>query len=240
MPRRPPTKPRLPRGRLGSRLLRPLAEAAPTLLDLLDNAAAGDAVAVTAAASQADSGGAADNLAVVALVPLAEAGAGTELLAVPVVKTLTDSGTGAEHLCHDGGPVGAPDCILVADNLAGPLTFLWDDPTAPDANWLAAVDPGAPTGLRVSFPTPTLPPGSGGPLQFQTVVRKVATAPDLPVVVQLWEAGVFVKTLTEATVTSTSGQLVTATLTPADLTSPDGSQVELVVATPDDTYSDGY
>lgn len=194
-----------------------------------------------------DSGQAADALRPVATVPLTESGAGADSLSVatpPVPVTLTDSGTAAEHLCHDGGPAGAPDCILDETNLTGDLTRLWDDPVSPDANWLTALDPTLATDLRVSFPTPATAPGAGGPTVFQTLVRKTGSGPDPTVSVQLWEAGAFVKELATAAVTSTSGQLVTATLTPADLSDSSGAEVELRVRAlqpgDDGLYHDSY
>lgn len=207
-----------------------LAVAAQT--PLRDSGQAADSLQVAQAFSItiADSGQGSDTLLVTATAPLTDVGQGTDSLQVtqpPQAITLTDSATGTEHLCHDGGPAGAPDCILEETNLAGDLTRLWDNPTSPDANWLTALDPTLPTDLRVSFPTPATAPGVGGPTVFQALVRKAGSGPDPDVTIELWEAGVFVKTLTTATVTSPAGQLVTATLTPADLTAPDGSQVEL-------------
>jgi hypothetical protein len=212
---------------------------------LTQPAAAADTLIPAAQTPLADTGTAADTLRPAAATPLADTGTATDALTVAGVgtpKTLTDSGTAAEWLCHNGGPVGAPDCILDVVNLTGVLTDLWDDPTAPDTQWLTAPDPVAPADLRVSFPTPTLAPGSGGPTEFQTWLRKTTAGTDPTVAVELWEAGSFVKELTTAVVSSTAGQLVTATLTPADLTLSDGSQAELRIRTlPDDgLFHDNY
>jgi len=141
-------------------------------------------------------------------------------------------------------PVGAPDAILAATNLTGTVQELWDDPTAPDADFLDPVDPSAATDLRVSFPTPATAPGSGGPVLFQVWVYRTGHAdwptvwptvwPDSPVadptvIVDLWESGAFVAQLASVTVTSTSGQLITGTMNPALLADPFGAGVELRV-----------
>jgi hypothetical protein len=217
---------------------RTAAAAAP----LADAGAATDTRTVAAAAALSDSGAGSDLLRPAASVPLPDAAAAADLLSLPPTeKTLADSGIGSEWLCHDGGPDGAPDCILAVDNLTGPLTHLWDDPEAADADWLTAVDPTLPTDLRVSFPTPDDPPASGGPTVFQAWLRKAGSGPAPEVSVQLWEAGAFVKELTSVAVTSGGGQLVTATLTPTDLAVASGAQVELrLYVAGDGDYHDSY
>lgn len=123
---------------------------------------------------------------------------------------------------------GVPDAIVAALNLSGPVTTLWDDPTAPDAGFLTAVDGSLETNLRVSFPTPVTPPGSGGPKVFRVWVRRTSGSGANPTVyVDLWENGSFRERLTIAVITSTTGQLITGTMNPALLTSANGSAVEL-------------
>jgi hypothetical protein len=123
----------------------------------------------------------------------------------------------------------APDAILASTNLTGNLEDLWDDPTSPDAVFLTATNPAQATDLRVSFPTPTTPPGSGGPTLFQIYVRRTDSpgANDPTVIVDLWESGSFVTQLTSAVVTSTTGQLIQAPMNPASLSDATGSGVEL-------------
>lgn len=161
---------------------------------------------------------------------------GAGLYEWPLAGISTIETAGAGTLGELAGPENAPDAILAAVNLDGPVVFVQDDPAAPGPEWLTAPVEDAPTWLRVSFPTPSTAPGSGGPTVFQVLVRRpdIVGAADPVVDLELWEAGVFRTLLTSgASVASESGQIVTGTMDPGLLTDPSGADAELVVRSRD-------
>jgi hypothetical protein len=159
--------------------------------------------------------------------------AGTAALSVGGGATLSAAGqtiSGGAATLGLAGPPDAPDAILAAtENLTGPVSALWEPVEAPEETWLTATDPGQPTRLRVSFPTPGIAPGSGGPLRFRVWLRRGPTGDNPTATLDLYEAGTFRATLAAVPITSTTGQLVTADLDPGDLADPSGADVELEI-----------
>jgi hypothetical protein len=128
-----------------------------------------------------------------------------------------------------------PDAILASANLTGAVAVIDEPVDTPDASWLTATVATAATDLRVSFPTPAVPPSVGVGLQtFRLWLRKTAGATDPTVDVELWEAGSFVANLlNDVAITSTTGQLVEVSWNASLLSGGDGAGVECrVVSTP--------
>jgi hypothetical protein len=111
-------------------------------------------------------------------------------------------------------------------------TDIDEDPASPDGNWWTAVNVGLATDARVGFPTPS----TGTPKDVQTFyiwARKTTGTQHPTVDVELWEAGVFVATLLDnVSITSTTGQLLTATFntagSPPSLTNPADVEIRIV------------
>jgi hypothetical protein len=123
-----------------------------------------------------------------------------------------------------------PSSIVEQTALTGAVGLIQDDVDLPDSQWITATSTTAAGRLRVKFPTP---PGNldagDGLQQFRAWVRKTSgSGSSNPVVFfQLYENGVFIKSLASTTVTSGAGQLV-ASLPWATslLTDPTGAQAE--------------
>jgi hypothetical protein len=139
-----------------------------------------------------------------ACAPLMTDGIGTG-----VIAALTGSGTGTS--------VGAPEEFTGSG--AGTIAAL-------TGSGIGVED----TSILVSFDTPSSSPTPGADLQaFRVLVRKTDTA-NPTVDIALYEAGSFVATLVSATsVTSDTGQTVTATWDAALLSDPTGADVECYV-----------
>lgn len=126
-----------------------------------------------------------------------------------------------------------PDAILSQTNLTGTVSAFTDSPSSPDATWLTNNAGGA-TAVRVSFPTPSntlLLPAVLGQV-FKVLVRITSTGTNAVTAdIALYESGSLVSTLaTGLSVTSTTGQIITATLSnPSVLADLNGTNVELAV-----------
>jgi hypothetical protein len=120
------------------------------------------------------------------------------------IAALTGSGTGLRSHASSG---------------TGTISALTGSGTGVEDTW-----------ILVSFATPTTNPTPGTDLQaFRVLVRKTDTA-NPTVDIALYEAGSFVATLVSATsVTSDTGQTVTATWDAALLSDPTGADVECYV-----------
>lgn len=86
------------------------------------------------------------------------------------------------------------------------------------------------TSVLVSFATPTYPPERGADLQsFSVLVRKTGTS-NPTVSIALYEAGSLVtQIITAQTVTSATGEVISATWDAADLADPTGADVECYI-----------
>jgi hypothetical protein len=178
-------------------------------------ATANDATVSTSSATEAPAGVAAVTTATVAAV-------------ITVAPFPTLAAVTASALKED--VEGVPDAILASANLTGAVQTLWDDPTAPDAGFLTAIDTTAGTDVRVSFPTPVTAPGSGGPKAFRIYVRRNASSAANPTITaDIYESGNFRERVVNTVVTSTTGQLLTGTMNPALLVGSNGAGVELRV-----------
>ena len=134
-----------------------------------------------------------------------------------------------------GGSQRLPlDVVVSSTNLTGAtVDNLDDDPDAPDANWATATSV-ADTSIQVGFPTPPGDPTPGADLQeFRVLLRKDAAGGNDPTYdIELWETsgGAPLATLVSgATVSSDTGEVVSATWEASLLGTADGSAVELVV-----------
>jgi hypothetical protein len=122
----------------------------------------------------------------------------------------------------------APDTLITQTNLTGSITDIDDDPDSPDGNWLTADDDGTDTVCLVGFAAPVGALTDGADLQeFKAQVRRSAsggTDPDVDLA--LFESGSLVRTIsTGTTITSDSGQIVTATWNANELAG-DGTNAE--------------
>lgn len=118
--------------------------------------------------------------------------------------------------------------VFALTGLTGAYTNVTDDPSSPDGNWVTTTGSGGT--LRASFPTPSGNPNTGSGLQtFRIWVRKNASAGGTPTVaINLYENGSLVSALTgNVSVTSDTGELVSATWDASLLSNVDGSQVEI-------------
>jgi hypothetical protein len=133
----------------------------------------------------------------------------TDGIGTGTIAALTGSGTGTS--------VGAPEEFTGSG--AGTIAALTGSGTGVEDTW-----------ILVSFATPTTNPTPGTDLQaFRVLVRKTDTA-NPTVDIALYEAGSFVATLVSGTsVTSDTGQTVTATWDAALLSDPTGADVECYV-----------
>ncbi len=126
------------------------------------------------------------------------------------------------------------DAVVSSVNLTGAtVANLEDDPDSPDANWATATTV-ADTELRAGFPTPAAAPATGADLQqFRVLLRKNATGGGDPTYdIELWETGggaALATLISGATLTSDTGEVVSATWDASLLGTADGSAVELRV-----------
>lgn len=124
----------------------------------------------------------------------------------------------------------APDGLLDQTNLSGALTDIDDDPDSPDGLWLTASSNNANSICRVSFPTPTGNPTTGAGLQnFKWWARLTPNGTACTYNVYLYENGTVLNggaAIATGSLTSTSGQLITATWDATLLGTADGSLVE--------------
>jgi hypothetical protein len=124
----------------------------------------------------------------------------------------------------------APDALLVQDNLSGALTDIDEDPDSPDGLWLAAISNNANSVCVVSFPTPTGNPTVGAGLQeFKWWARLTPNGTACDYDIYLRENGTRRNgglPIASGSLTSTSGQLLSATWNASLLGTPDGSLVE--------------
>ncbi|MEE8519568.1 MAG: DUF6531 domain-containing protein [Dehalococcoidia bacterium] len=126
------------------------------------------------------------------------------------------------------------DEVVSATNLTGATVGnLDDDPDADEGDWATATSV-ADTSLRVGFPTPPGDPTAGADLQeFRVLLRKDAAGGNDPTYdLELWEAGGGAPLATLAsgvTLSSDTGEVVSATWDAALLGTADGSAVELVI-----------
>ena len=126
----------------------------------------------------------------------------------------------------------SPDALQVSTNLTGSVAVITDDPNLSFGDWLAATDETLDTVARVSFPSPTGNPTAGpGFQEFKFLARLTASASPCAYSVDLYEDGSLVGNLATGTITSTTGQLITAVWDAADLGTADGSLVEAQITT---------
>jgi hypothetical protein len=127
----------------------------------------------------------------------------------------------------------APSALLEQTNLTGVVGNIQDDPDSPDANWLVATSNSVNTVARAGFGTPTNPPTVGAALQeFRARVRKNSSNSGNPTAqLQLYENGILVASGSSASVTSTTGQVISLTWNASSLGTSDGSLVECRVNT---------
>ncbi len=122
----------------------------------------------------------------------------------------------------------APDALITQTNLTGSITDIDDDPDSPDGNWLTADDDALDTICLVGFAAPVGTLADGADLQeFKAQVRRSASGGNDPDVdLALFESGSLVRTIsTGTTITSDTGQLVTATWNANELAG-DGTNAE--------------
>jgi hypothetical protein len=126
------------------------------------------------------------------------------------------------------------DAVVSSTNLTGAtVENLDDDPDAPDANW-ATKTTVADTSLRVGFPTSPGDPTPGADLQeFRVLLRKDAAGGNDPTYdIELWETGggaPLGTLISGATLSSDTGEVVSAAWDASLLGSADGSAVEVMV-----------
>lgn len=134
----------------------------------------------------------------------------------------------------------SPDALLVQTNLVGTVARIVDDPNDADALWLTATDVAENSVCRVSFQTPTGNPTAGpGFQEFKILARLTATATPCAYSVDLYEDGVLVSTIDTGTITSATGQLITATWDASLLGTADGSDVEAQITVESATDTTG-
>jgi hypothetical protein len=123
-----------------------------------------------------------------------------------------------------------PDALLVQTNLNGAVTAIDEDPDAPGGDWLTAASNNVDSVCVVSFPTPTGNPTTGNGLQnFKWWARITANGTACAYNVYLRENGTRINggaAIGTGSLTSTTGQLLTATWDAAALGTADGSLVE--------------
>ena len=124
-----------------------------------------------------------------------------------------------------------PDGIITQSNLVGSLTDIDEGVTSPDGLWLTASSDNSNSDLTVTFPTPTTAPLVGVDQQsFRIWARLTANGTDCTYNIYLANStgrlngGVAIGT---GTLTSTTGQEVTASWNANLLTTSDGSDVRL-------------
>ena len=121
-------------------------------------------------------------------------------------------------------------------NLTGAnVPNLDDDPDDDEGDWATAIaSPAEDTSLRVGFPTPPTDPRLGAGLQqFQVLLRKDAAGGNDPTYdIELWETGggaPLATLISGATLSSDTGEVVSATWDASLLGTADDSLVELKV-----------
>lgn len=123
-----------------------------------------------------------------------------------------------------------PGALLVQDNLVGAVTAIDDDPDSPDGSWLTASSDNSNSVAVTSFPTPTGDPTTGAGLQnFKIYARLTTNGTSCTYNVYLRENGTRINggsAIATGSLTSTSGQLITATWNASLLGTADGSLVE--------------
>lgn len=124
----------------------------------------------------------------------------------------------------------APDTLALQTNLTGAVAAIQDDPDSPGGTWLTATSAVLVINGRATFPSPAFNPN--GAQNFRVLVRKTAGTPSPTLIVELWQAGVFRKTLVAGqAITSTTGEVVQGDWNSSDLVGTlDGSDVEVRVA----------
>ena len=126
------------------------------------------------------------------------------------------------------------DVVVSSSNLTGAtVANLDDDPDAPDADWATATSV-ADTSLQAGFPTPPSDPAVGADLQeFRVLLRKDASGGSDPSYdLELWETGggaPLATLVSDATLSSDTGVVVSGTWDASLLATADGSAVELRV-----------
>lgn len=124
----------------------------------------------------------------------------------------------------------APDALLAQTNLTGTLAAIDEDPDTPDGSWLTAQSNNADSICAVSFPTPTGNPTQGAGLQeFRWWARLTANGSSCAWSCFLRENGVRINggvAIGSGTLTSTTGQVLSATWDAALLGTASGSAVE--------------
>lgn len=126
----------------------------------------------------------------------------------------------------------SPDAILVITSLSpNDVSYIQDDPDAPDSNWLVASSIKDNTDVSVSFPTPTGSPTVGADLQeFRALVRQFDEAQTaIPKArIELWENGLLVRAGSDTDVPQ-GGLVLSFTWNASELSTADGSLVECKV-----------
>lgn len=124
----------------------------------------------------------------------------------------------------------SPDALLVQTNLSGAVTAIQDDPDSPDGNWLTAISNNADSVCVVSFPTPTGNPNPGAGLQeFRFWARLTPNGTACTYNVYLRENGTRLNggaAIATGSLTSTTGQILSAPWDASLLGTADGSLVE--------------
>lgn len=119
-----------------------------------------------------------------------------------------------------------PDELVASTNLSGSLADIDEDPDTPDGAWMVATANNVNTEARVGFPTPPGPPARTQ--TFKAWVRKNSANSGSPTArIDLYENGSLAASGSGATVTSTTGQLVTQTFS-VSLSDPSGAGVQAV------------
>jgi len=119
----------------------------------------------------------------------------------------------------------SPDAILEIANLTPTdVTYIDEDPDAPDALWLTAVSNNANSICRTSFPTPTGNPSSAQ--EFKGWVRKMGGTGTPTARLDIYENGLLLVSGVDVDITSLTGQLITSSWDASILGTPDGSLVE--------------
>ena len=126
-----------------------------------------------------------------------------------------------------------PDGVtFTLSNLTGAYTDVDDDPESPDGLWLAGGDDGTDTTCTASIAPSGGRPNTGAGLQeIQIWVRQFTTGGTSPTVsVNVRENGTLrVNLIVEASVTSSTGQLITGTWDYSSFTDVEGANVDVEI-----------
>lgn len=124
----------------------------------------------------------------------------------------------------------APDALLLQTNLAGALADIDEDPDSPDGSWLTADSNNSDSVAAVSFPTPTDTPSTGAGLQeFRIWARTTPNGSTVSYSIYLRENGTRINggsAIATGSISSTSGEIISATWDASLLGTADGSLVE--------------